>query len=115
MHWQISAHVDGGRAEGLACADPGARTPSAWAELFQMTTFKVWLDQVAAEENKFGAIGFEKQVQHGFKNPVAIFVDKQISSLPLQKRQSTQLDRKENKYIVGGKLIPFLDNKLLVC
>ena len=24
-----SAHVDGGRAEGLACADPGARTPSA--------------------------------------------------------------------------------------
>ena len=24
---KISASVDGGRAEGLACADPGARTP----------------------------------------------------------------------------------------
>jgi hypothetical protein len=24
---KISAHVDGGRAEGLACADPGERTP----------------------------------------------------------------------------------------
>ena len=24
---KISAHVDGGRAEGLACTDPGARTP----------------------------------------------------------------------------------------
>ena len=24
---KISVHVDGGRAEGLACADPGARTP----------------------------------------------------------------------------------------
>jgi hypothetical protein len=23
----------GGRADGLACADPGARTPSAWAEI----------------------------------------------------------------------------------
>ena len=25
----------GGRAEGLACADPGARTPSALAEIFK--------------------------------------------------------------------------------
>ena len=24
---KLSAHVDGGRAEGLSCADPGARTP----------------------------------------------------------------------------------------
>ena len=27
MRRKISASVDGGRAEGLACADPGARTP----------------------------------------------------------------------------------------
>ena len=27
MHRKISAHVDGGGAEGLACTDPGARTP----------------------------------------------------------------------------------------
>ena len=26
---KMSAHVDGGRVEGLACVDPGARTPSA--------------------------------------------------------------------------------------
>ena len=28
----------GGRAEGLACADPGARTPSALAEIFVPVT-----------------------------------------------------------------------------
>ena len=33
MHHKISADVDGGRAEGLACAEPEARTPSAPAEL----------------------------------------------------------------------------------
>ena len=27
MRRKISAHVNGGRAEGLACADPVARTP----------------------------------------------------------------------------------------
>jgi hypothetical protein len=27
VHWKISASVDGGRAEGLACADPRARSP----------------------------------------------------------------------------------------
>ena len=27
VRWKISAHVDGGLVEGLACADPGARTP----------------------------------------------------------------------------------------
>ena len=33
MRRKISAHVDGDRAEGLACADPGAMTPSALAEI----------------------------------------------------------------------------------
>ena len=27
MHGKISAYFDEGRAEGLACEDPGARTP----------------------------------------------------------------------------------------
>ena len=31
----------GGRAEGLACADPGARTPSALAEILQYV-FRSW-------------------------------------------------------------------------
>ena len=41
-HWErfltlvpkISAHIDGGRAEGLACADPGALTPIGVKEIF---------------------------------------------------------------------------------
>ena len=34
-----------GRAEGLACADPGARTPSALAEfLFKPTLYVCWIE-----------------------------------------------------------------------
>ena len=37
---EISASVDGGRAEGLACADPGARTPiSASGNLLKHLAF----------------------------------------------------------------------------
>jgi hypothetical protein len=31
----ISTNVEWGQAEGLGCADPGARTPSALAEIFR--------------------------------------------------------------------------------
>ena len=31
---EISAHFDGGRAEGLVCADPVARTPIVVREFF---------------------------------------------------------------------------------
>ena len=36
MHWKNSAGVDGGRAEGQACADPGARTPIGAIGIFQI-------------------------------------------------------------------------------
>ena len=34
MHGKIFTHVDGGRAEGLVCADPGARTPISMSKNF---------------------------------------------------------------------------------
>ena len=39
MRWQNSAHVDWGQAEGLACADLGARTPIVWTDIFDIFLF----------------------------------------------------------------------------
>ena len=36
---KISAHVDGGRAEGLACADPIARIPIGACRVTLIVTF----------------------------------------------------------------------------
>ena len=51
MRRKFFAYVDGGRVEGLACADPGTRTPSAWAEIDPLLNHFVYFQEPDKTKN----------------------------------------------------------------
>ena len=85
---KISASVNGGRAEGLACADPGARTP------------------IGASRNYYTYRGVLEIIAHSFSGPPLPVISCQISQAPLTMdmvEPDVELKERVKQWIEGKK------------
>ena len=85
MCWKISDSVDGGRAEGLACLDPGARTPigdSGNLVYFSLSKIQVRIFSLILENDLLATPIFQEQFLSVYISNLALLVYETLTMLP---------------------------------